>query len=181
MTVTTLSEVGFAREWVPASAPNFLDGNVNGPVTLSEWELFQGRAVRVFFKSGDSTIRVEAVSSPPFWLPAVIESLQELLDLQEDWDTYGSGRIAPAAAAEALVLVINLMSDGAKLPSIVPMSSGGIQLEWHDDRVDIEAEVDGGGEPKAWLEEHGEDAHGLRLIDPLVIDQLRRKIPKAAG
>lgn len=181
MTVATLSEVGFAREWVPEPAPNYFGARATGPVTLSEWDEFQSRAVRVCFRSGDNTIQVEAVSAPPFWLPVVIESLQELLELRDDWDSYGSGRILPAAAAEALVLVVNLMADGAKPPSIVPMSSGGIQLEWHDGQVDIEAEVDGSGAPKAWLEERGEETQLFDLIDPMIVEQLRRKIPKVTG
>ena len=79
------------------------------------------------------------------------------------------------------MLVVNLMADGAKPPSIVPMSSGGIQLEWHDGQVDIEAEVDGSGAPKAWLEERGEETQLFDLIDPMIVEQLRRKIPKVTG
>ena len=58
---------------------------------------------------------------------------QTLLALEEDWDSYGAVPIA-VAALETLAGF-----------SVVPCSSGGIQLEVHRDGYDIEIEIDAVG------------------------------------
>jgi riboflavin synthase alpha subunit len=58
---------------------------------------------------------------------------QTLLALEEDWDSYGAVSIA-VTALETLAGF-----------SVVPCSSGGIQLEVHRDGYDIEIEIDAAG------------------------------------
>lgn len=61
------------------------------------------------------------------------ERLKELLRLPDGWDGYGAPPIRPEIAALATVLLTP--------PSIVPMSDGGIQLEWHIYSIDFEMSI----------------------------------------
>jgi hypothetical protein len=80
-------------------------------------------------------------STPP-WLPQVIERLERLLSLPEGWNGYSSPAVRQDAATSALRILLALRRGRPDLlPSIVPTHLGGIQLEWHQGDIDLEAEV----------------------------------------
>jgi len=93
-------------------------------------------------------LEVQIVGSgaqPQPWLGTILESLQRLLLLQENWDSYGGKQITSAAAREALESVI-WMSSQVLQPWIVPTSKGGLQIEWHgrneaNQNVEVEVEI----------------------------------------
>ena len=69
-----------------------------------------------------------------------IRALVELLDHDEDWDSYGASRIGLEGIIAAIRYVDSTFHDDAPAPSVVPTSGGGVQLEWHVDGVDREIE-----------------------------------------
>lgn len=63
-------------------------------------------------------------------------TLDRLAELKPGWDSYG----APALSLAALK-VARVMLDA---PQVVPTPGGGIQLEWHQDGLDIEIVIPAG-------------------------------------
>lgn len=63
--------------------------------------------------------------------------LDVLASLKENWDSYGGSPITEKALRIARLMLT--------APTIVPMSCGGIQLEWHKNGMDIEIAINEDG------------------------------------
>lgn len=72
-----------------------------------------------------------------------IATYGHLLNLQADWDGAGAKRIPATTFQFGLQLLQQAVADGmhAKV-QIVPLSYGGIQLEWHSMNADLEVEIE---------------------------------------
>ena len=91
------------------------------------------------------------------WLPAITERLNELLALPANWDSYGSRTISVPAATTALQLLRSVLSAGKPIPSIIPTSYGGIQIEWHRNNADLEISVFPDGKVLAYFEDESDN------------------------
>lgn len=80
-------------------------------------------------------------ASTPEWLSPVVERLSALLALPSDWDSYGAKPVDPQLALTALKLLGRVMHNDSPSPSVVPTSSGGLQLEWHARGIDVEVAI----------------------------------------
>lgn len=115
----------------------------NATTTLPPWAILTVTppARREFpssFERGD--IAVEIVFEPPTWVEPTVRSLERLLRLGPDWDTYGGSPVDPKCVAAALELASRTFRDDTPIPSVVPTSRGGIQFEWHTGGADLEIE-----------------------------------------
>ena len=90
------------------------------------------------FDLTDGTVLVELVGEEPDWLYSVLDRLQGLATLPQNWDSYGGSRLTFEATLAALDFMARFLSEHAKEPTIVPASSGGVQLEWHRHVGDLE-------------------------------------------
>jgi hypothetical protein len=81
------------------------------------------------------------VRTEPAWFKPTVERLKHLLQLREDWDSYGAAPVDPRAARKALQLLALTTSLATPAPAVVPTVRGGLQLEWHQPDVDLEVEV----------------------------------------
>jgi hypothetical protein len=95
------------------------------------------RAFRMRFGKG----YLEFKSAPPSWLSDLLGRLCALGELPSNWDSYGGLPIEPSCAVGAAGLMLSLMDRTTPIPSLVPTNRGGIQLEWHENGVDLEIEV----------------------------------------
>ena len=68
------------------------------------------------------------------------DPLSILTALLPGWGSRGSQPVSPAAVDRARELISSL-PEGTPEPRVAPMSSGGVQLEWHQCGIDLEAEV----------------------------------------
>ena len=93
------------------------------------------------YSPGRQWSRVSSVieMSPQFRQMA--EGLSELAELPENWNGYGSRRIQPAAILQASDLIEALEKLAMPVPQFVPVSGGGIQLEWHNNKCELEVEI----------------------------------------
>src|SRR5579864_1910144 len=66
----------------------------------------------------------------PNWLQPTLKTLGQLLTLSRDWDSYGGRPVDPGCAWAAWRLLLALMREDSPVPSLVPTSRGGVQIEW---------------------------------------------------
>jgi hypothetical protein len=81
--------------------------------------------------------------------------MTSLLDLPENWDSYGARRIAQEAVAAAAELITQIARVDTPPPSITPTVRGGITLEWNTRGIGLEVRV----EPPRPLHVFHEDLH----------------------
>lgn len=91
--------------------------------------------------TGTQTVQVTRVMEQTMWSKVARERLKELAMLPENWNGYGS----PKIHADSIEESFNLLSEFAKLgmgePRIVPISGGGVQLEWRNSKSELEIEI----------------------------------------
>jgi hypothetical protein len=75
----------------------------------------------------------------------------DLLRLPPDWDGYGANVIDPQPLVAAYRFSVDFLRINSPAPQVVPLSSGGVQLEWHREDVDLEIEFDVGSPPSAYF------------------------------
>ncbi len=109
------------------------------------------------------------------WRLAVLEKLRSLIQLEEGWDSYGAPAISPLSAECAIRVLAPFVTRAA--PSVVPTARGGVQLEWHDGKVDIELECLPSGHAHLFAEDLVSGATEDRWVvpgHPAIDDWLRR-------
>jgi len=97
------------------------------PMRFASQELYEPAEL----PSGPSTEGTEGSARPAKWLQPVVARLVKLRDLPIDWDGHGAPPIDIADLASALSLLAAIMREETPAPNIVPISGGGLQLEWH--------------------------------------------------
>src|ERR1035438_4373800 len=76
----------------------------------------------------------------PAWLQPTIKSFLDLLQLPQNWDGYGASQMHEQIVQQALLLLVEVMDNDAPPPSVVPLSDGGVQVEWHRHGHNLEIE-----------------------------------------
>jgi hypothetical protein len=87
-----------------------------------------------------STASYPLEPTSPAWLQPTIQSFLDLLQLPQDWDGYGANQMHEQIVQQALLLLVDVMDNGAPPPSVVPLSDGGVQVEWHRHGRNLEIE-----------------------------------------
>ena len=82
---------------------------------------------------------VQSTPAPP-WLLRAVEGAGEMLVLPFDWDRQGAPPIDPAAIQTALDALCVCMDQHSSLPAWTPTRDGGVQLDWHENGIDLEIE-----------------------------------------
>jgi hypothetical protein len=96
------------------------------------------RTIKFPFPGGEFVVTI--TGTPPRWIVPTVQTLGELLSLPPNWDSYGAPRVDPSYVEAALRLALDVMRDDTPVPSVVPTSRGGVQLEWHTRGIDLEVE-----------------------------------------
>jgi hypothetical protein len=99
-----------------------------------------GRERRICFAASNRVV--------PAWLPAAIEHAVRLLSLPFNWDGEGAPPVQPKSIQKALNTLCSIMNEHSALPQWTPTSAGGVQLDWHENGIDLEIELmPFGGDP----------------------------------
>ena len=115
------------------------------------------------------------VGQAPDWLPDAHRRIGDLLALAPGWDSYAAQQISGDAGARAFALLEEQTQRDTPRPSIVPMSRGGIQIEWHLRNLNIEITVPPAGSPVGvWYEDlcDGSEQEFMVEEDPGQLGQL---------
>lgn len=103
----------------------------------------------------------------PKWRQAVVEQLQDVSRLEEGWDGFGGGPIRRDVITFAAHVLNQIMLATAPPPQLTPMSHGGLMLEWHENGIDLEMEIEKPGRLWVSFEDHIEhiEQEGLVTVD----------------
>jgi hypothetical protein len=74
-------------------------------------------------------------------LLASLRRIAELKSMPDDWDSYGSPRVQQLAARRAVGVVCAAATEEVRPPQIVPVSGGGLQIEWTSANRELEIEI----------------------------------------
>ncbi|MBV8193882.1 MAG: hypothetical protein JOY64_29445 [Alphaproteobacteria bacterium] len=121
----------------------------------------------------------EAVSEPK-WPREVLSKLTSLLKLTDGWDSYGARAPSWDAAMFALAVLDSVMQPSTPSPSVVPTSSGGVQLEWHVNKMDLEIHVEGPYAGDYWWRDHVSGKEDFGDIDSADLTALLEPIARVA-
>ena len=66
---------------------------------------------------------------------ALISIVEDFKDLPNNWNSYGAPQIEKIAIDKAIELLLRMEGD---LPTVVPTTKGGVQLEWTSTEVEID-------------------------------------------
>jgi hypothetical protein len=97
------------------------------------------------------------VGQAPRWFLLLASTIHPLFGLREDWDGYGAKVVQMEALRRSVQALIPLLHDGVPMPAVVATISGGVQLEWHQDGIDVEIEFHPRGEAQILIEGLGPD------------------------
>jgi len=91
--------------------------------------------------------------------------LGEIANLPQDWDSYGSR--PPTSAAVEIVMDLLSKIDNFNLPStrVVPVSGGGVQLEWNVAERGLRLEISGEGSAEYLQMEAGQPVKEGEITD----------------
>jgi hypothetical protein len=114
--------------------------------------------------SSESTTRVRARAFPRFfaeyaepeqkWQIEIQNQLLEHVQMPEGWDGYGAPAPNMDTAFFALLVLSKIMWTRSPIPQVVPSSTGGIQLEWHEKGIDLELHIFAPYQCEMWFQDH---------------------------
>lgn len=84
-----------------------------------------------------------------------VEAVADLLSLAPGWNSYSAKPIAPQNAKRAIRLLAEFLGPETPPPAVVPTVRGGIQLEWHTKRANLEIYIESPGSVSFFAEEVG--------------------------
>lgn len=104
---------------------------------------------RKYYSRGQAfTIQWQDFGQPlPAWFDPLMQGFVDLLTLAPNWDSYHAGMIDQKLIGDAMNFIHNILTPTNPAPRVVPLSSGGLQLEWHRNGVDLEVVFDRGEQP----------------------------------
>ncbi len=93
----------------------------------------------IYYTGAYEDLGLETSRTGDTLLKAMIPRLKSFLMMGPGWDTYGASPISPTAARIAVAFLLSYHAYPGV--SVVPTGKGGVQLEWHVGRVDVELEI----------------------------------------
>lgn len=100
------------------------------PIQRHRHYFSRGRILTLTWKDFGQTL--------PGWFDPVMQGFADLITLEPKWDSYNGNPIERTAVEKAMALLDALLGATSPAPSIVPLSSGGLQVEWHRHDHDLE-------------------------------------------
>jgi hypothetical protein len=97
-------------------------------------------------------VRITVFEEPLGWFWRLVENAKVLLALPPGWNSHAAAAV-PARSIVTLLNMLEGLTDATPFPSITPLSSGGIQVEWHESDIEVEAVIDETGEASIWYDD----------------------------
>lgn len=142
--------------------------------TLSEPSSFGLKPMRVDYSGEASTatglphplqLFIAQRRAMPRWWPTVFADVERLSRLPQNWDDRGAARINPFDVVDALLFLQRMMEPQTQAPRFAPLTSGGVELLWRGDNVEVEAVFDRNRGEQVLLVEAGDQDWEMPLDD----------------
>jgi hypothetical protein len=91
---------------------------------------------------------------PTAWFDASVTGMTHVLGLARGWDSYDARPVARRSAQSALTFLARFVEATTAPPAVVPLSDGGVQLEWHRGGLDVEIAFSPDEEPEMYVADH---------------------------
>jgi hypothetical protein len=105
------------------------------------------------------------------WKITAIKRLNQVLSLPQNWDSYGSCPPTNTAANKAKRILTDIDIEYFLAPRVVPLSGGGLQLEWEIGPRSLELHIYEDGSLEFSTIERGQDPKEGEIY---VIDEVRQ-------
>ena len=92
--------------------------------------------------SGRLTTSAFGINRTPIWLVSTSDRIIELVRLPFGWDGHDGRPVNFDVADFAVQILLQTLELDGPAPLVVPLSYGGLQLEWHEQGIDLEIEVE---------------------------------------
>lgn len=112
-----------------------------------------GRNVQAEVRTATARAGELLVTQRPTWLDDAAQRLEALVDLPENWNSYGARQVSISTALDAMDLLARLYDLGLPSPGIIPTATGGVQLEWDVSGLELELVLGPGGEMFAMFDD----------------------------
>ena len=104
------------------------------------------RSCRPGMAEPDEPVKIDA-------LPGETEaSINELVNLRQGWDGYNGLPVQPEVAEHARRFLVAIGKCTQLVPDVVPLSDGGLQLEWFVGAYEVEVAIAPGGTAHVYFE-----------------------------
>jgi hypothetical protein len=114
---------------------------MNPALTLDYGTTVGGKWKHRLFNAGATSATQVYEPIEELWRSITEARLKRLGSYPQGWDGYQSPPPHPSIIAYARSVLNSVMQQDTPAPSIVPMSEGGLQLEWHRAGYDIELAI----------------------------------------
>jgi hypothetical protein len=116
-------------------------------------------------------------TSLPDWILPTVRAFSHIQGLSDGWDSYGAKRVNHELIRSSLALLSLIMESNSPTPSVVPLTDGGVQIEWHRKRQDLEITFAADDPPQFFYRNNvdGEEEEGL-ANDQVRLTKLLRNI-----
>ena len=104
--------------------------------------------------ASSTVVSLDSRRGTPAWERELVATLCRYLDLPPNWDSYGGKPLRHDTGMFALQVLSSIMNESIPVPSIVPISSGGVQFEWHQNGLDIELFIAAPYESELFVHDH---------------------------
>jgi hypothetical protein len=142
------------------------------PVSAFQQPVLVTRNRQYYSRGQTYTITWQDFGQPlPAWFDPLIQGFVDLLTLPPNWDSYGAVVIDPKVVQDAMSFIHGLLGPTSPAPRVVPLSDGGLQLEWHRNGIDLEIVYDRDEAPHFYYRKRlsGEESeHPLHENSPLL-------------
>ena len=157
----TYTAISLERAWFPWNS------QVSGPRSLAE--LDQPSKANV-----EPPPSVFGQRDEPMWLRSVSHQIRNLAKLKQGWDHHGGRPIGRDTLFFTWQFLNDTLESNTPTPRIVPLSYGGVQVEWHEKGIDLEVEIEAPFRVHVWFRDH---QTGLELEEELGQDFGRLEEP----
>ena len=125
-----------------------------------------GRVVQLndYREPAKTTASDPGISRP--WQVAALRKICGFFELEDGWDSYQAKPVKLETGMFALQILNDLMKPGMPEPSIVPSSVGGIQMEWHTKKHDLEIHIAAPYDCEIWFSDNESgDTYEAPVVD----------------
>ncbi len=105
------------------------------------------------------------------WLNQTIVEIVRLMWLPRDWNSDNPRQIEPKSIEKILAVLLTILDSDSTPPAVVPTTRGGVQVEWHQNGIDLEIEAFNSSKLEYYFSGSKGEQEGTIEDDPAVLKQ----------